>query len=300
MFSVWIKNYWMYLLAFLVFLILSIYSFSSYWAQENRNLEQNLINYEKYCYEGSELLDYPVCDYETISKKPSFFYSLIMTFNSDIFPKGFTLVMLVIIPVCYFLTRYFNSGIIFNELTRKPYSKIKHGLILKSYANIFPFIICMALIFLGTSLFTDLTTILNPDPLFDKEYLSLSSELDNPIFFIVWYFVTNILYALVYINITLFVNRKYHNFFIATIISFVTIVGIELFLELGVDLLFVTTILKLDFGVSFNILNGITFNAAAGLGGVLAFAITMFVLTYLLVYFGYRNKEKIIMDCEEL
>lgn len=218
--------------------------------------------------------------------------------NFYFFPRGLEIVVIVIIPACYITTRYLRNKIIFTTLPREGFKKTKRKIFARAYCSILSIMLPLALSIILCLFFSD---SLKP---FDREFLTgafgwNANTLANPTIFIIIYFFVNLFFCLTYVNISLIISRKYHNFFVAVLLSFITIVGVELFLELIVGTVIFGVIIKTDVGVSFNIINGIVLNDALNIYGIFAFAGIVFALSLCIAKREYYHKEDLIIDCEK-
>ena len=93
--------------------------------------------------------------------------------------------------------------------------------------------------------------------------------------------------------------RKQQNIIKAIILSVLVFVGIEVFLEIVVNGLIFGLVFKSEVGNIFNIMNLLIFNINYGVSKLLIFTISFFLLTFILVLILYKNKEKLIIDCEK-
>ena len=104
-----------------------------------------------------------------------------------------------------------------------------------------------------------------------------------------------------YVNIGLCVARKHHNYFIAIALTLLSIIGIELFLEVGVSVLIFNIILNnhTNVGILFNIINMVAFNDQYGFGTCMIVPSILMIISSIVVFKFYKNKEDLIIDCEK-
>ena len=126
-----------------------------------------------------------------------------------------------------------------------------------------------------------------------------SNIINYPFIFLLLYLINIILYSISFINISLIVARKQHNYIKAIILSYIVYVGIELFFELIVNELILKIVFKAQFGYLFNIMNLFTFNTDYGVFNLLLFSFIFCVFTFIILILKYKNKEKLIIDCEK-
>ena len=81
--------------------------------------------------------------------------------------------------------------------------------------------------------------------------------------------------------------------------SFLTIIGIELFLEIVVSGIVFGNIFNVNYGILFNIINAIPFNDSYGIVWPVVFSLGMNMIIMFIIYLVYRNKEKLIIDVEK-
>ena len=200
------------------------------------------------------------------------------------------------IPTIWYVTRYLISKMVINELTRESYHKILKKLALYAYKSslILPLIIVVGsiLIILYTKDFNFDYAILNSSTGWSQDVMS------RPILFLVLYILNVLFHCVIYINIALIVIRKNHNFFIAAFLSFLTYIGIELFQEVFMENILLYIVFKSNIGVVFNILNIFSFNDSYGLLIIIFSSFIMMLISFLIVCLAYKNKEKIVIDCE--
>lgn len=197
-----------------------------------------------------------VCDTmkETIENKYSALVLYGQTFFNDYFPNSFTLILFTIIPSCYFITKYLKTRVLLNENNRNIYNNNLKKVFKVSYLS--------SLIILITLLFTILFYIF-----YSKRVELLSYELSlvpwehtgNIFMFILIFILNNLFTTLIYVNISLIVSEKFHNYFASLTLIFLSILGIQLFLEIVLNGLISGIMFKSDIGIIFNIINSVPF-----------------------------------------
>jgi hypothetical protein len=210
---------------------------------------------------------------------------------------SFTLFLFVIIPSLFYPCKYLKNKAIINEATRNDYKKLLSNVVKKSYKSlwILPCIILIAIIisFCYTKTFDSSYSILNSSTVWHE------STMSNPVIFILAYLLNIIIHSFLYINIGLCIVRKYHNYFVAVILSFLVYIGIEAFLEIAISGILFNSILKSEFGIVFNIMNMLTFNDTYGIISTIAIPLILMIASFVVVYKLYNNKEKLIIDYEK-
>ncbi len=198
----------------------------------------------------------------------------------------YCIVILSAYPIC----RYLRSGIIKYDIERQNFKDIKKKIILPSlFAGLIPLIMLIFIILIGL-IYTGNFSI--------NAYLGFQAvNINKPILLCISSILIPLALGLYYSNVTLIVSRKKHNFIISSILSFLIIIGIEIFFE---------TIFSSFLGLIFNDSVGIAFNSISyyhyadyyGLFLPTIFSLSLLVVSTIIMIKSYKSKEKIVMDCE--
>jgi len=221
-------------------------------------------------------------------------YFDVMTYVEDFMPlsSNFILIFFVVISSTYYISKYLKNNILSNDLTRQSYKKIKTKLLICSWlpALVIPIISIFKLIvfYVMTKNFDYSASVI----------MWQESSLSNVGLFFISYILISLFDSLIYSNVSLIVIRKKHNFILSSLLSYLVIIGVELFLEIVVNMLICTNIFHSEIGVVFNIINFGCFNDSYGIFIPLVVSIVIFFITLIIVCLIYKNKEKVIIDCE--
>lgn len=221
-------------------------------------------------------------------------YFDVMTYVEDFMPlsSNFILIFFVVISSTYYISKYLKNNILSNDLTRQSYKKIKTKLLICSWlpALVIPIISIFKLIvfYVMTKNFDYSASVI----------MWQESSLSNVGLFFISYILISLFDSLIYSNISFIVIRKKHNFILSSLLSYLVIIGVELFLEIVVNMLICTNIFHSEIGVVFNIINFGCFNDSYGIFIPLVVSIVIFFITLIIVCLIYKNKEKVIIDCE--
>lgn len=198
----------------------------------------------------------------------------------------------VSMPSLYYISKYLKNGIIKNELTRKTFKKCKINLLAISYkgALILPIIaiVMFVLSYANTKTFETFNM---------QDIIWENSTTTNPYLFIIMYLINITIHSILYCNISLCIVRKKHNYYVSSILSYLTFIAIELILELGINTILLGKIFKINLGVILSIFNVLAFNDSYGVLAPLVVPTIMLCISYVLLYFMYKDKEKLIIDC---
>lgn len=296
-----IKENYIFIISFIILLILLCTSIFLI-LKDQRLLDEKVMNIKKNC------LTENFVDEETIkmcnrilteNNKNYDFYSIfseiiVMKFSGWL---SFSISLFVVIPSLLHVCKNFKNRIILNESTRCNYHDYLKRLFKTAYKSIWiiPIIIFVAIIFslIYTGSF-DASYSISKSATFWNE-----STLNNPLLFILLYILNIIVHSILYVNIGLCVARKNHNYFVAIILSFLLFIAIEAFLEIAINGILLFSILNTEIGMIFNIMNMFTFNETYGIITPIIVPFVITVLSFIMIYFMYRDKEKLIIDCEK-
>lgn len=204
--------------------------------------------------------------------------------------------LIVVVPTLYKVCKILRNKSIINTSTRESYkSFLKHF-----FKTAYQYIWILPLLALIMMIPLLITTSLNP------EYSILngtsgwsSSIVYHPALFVVSYLVYLMICSIIFVNISLFVARFQQKFIPCVILSYVVYFAIEIFLETVVGIFFFSKILHSGAGILFNILNIFSFHDSYGIPALLLVNIFLAVLSSVFLYLIYRNKEKLVIQCEK-
>ena len=207
--------------------------------------------------------------------------------------------LIIYIASIYKVINVFKDRVVISLLEREKYTHFIRKLIFKMYRYSWFWGAIILLIF-GVCMINstfDAKTPINSGMIWGE------SLMDNVFMFIFLYLLNIFIFTIFYLNIALIVIRKQHNYFLAVIESFLIVIGIELFLEIVVQSIFFGRILgNYDAGLVFNIMNLFSFNIKEythGLFSLFSFNCMCLLVSYIVIYIAYNNKEKLIVDCEK-
>ena len=296
-----LKNNWL----LLIFIIAGVFLvFYSYVFNENniKNENKNYDDLKQVCLTNELYFNSEVCNevmsgnYQITSQ--NFYVKFNNLTSSELANLNYLVFLVLFVISIYKVNNYFESKVSLLMLKREDYSKFIKTIISKMYRYVWIFPLLMLLI-IGVCCINanfDISIPLATGIDFGETLMK------SPILFILLYILNLLLLSSFFINISLMVVRKQHNYFLAVIESFLVIIGIELFMEEVVYQLFFNLLLKdYDTGLLFNIINPITFRVGecGGVARLLIFSFLCFLISAIGVMFIYHNKEKLVIDCEK-
>lgn len=209
----------------------------------------------------------------------------------------YVLFLFVVMPSLFYVCKYFKNRQLLNESTRDDYKKTIFRVIRKGYKPIF---IIPTVIFIAFIICTFYTKTFDPTySIFHSSTVWGKTTMNSPSLFLILYFLNIVIHSILYINIGLYIARKQHNYFVAVILSFLTFIGIEAFLEIAINGILFFSIFNSEMGIIFNIMNMFTFNDVYGMGSSMIVPFCLMIISCVALYFRYENKEKLIMECEK-
>lgn len=294
-----IKNNWLLIIVFLLFFSVFLFNVDAY-LDNAKMLKTSSLEVSEKCNRkdlDDEMLEYCQEIKNTPTYKIDFYSMFYSTYSQGYNFMIFVVFLLITIPSIAVVCSFLKNNILKNTLTRESYKKVMIKLFSKAYkpALILPILTIIAFIvcFISTGNFDFNNAI-------QGNFVSWNIDsIKNPILFMVVYILRVFIVSLVYINISLLICKKNHNFVVATILSYLCFIGIEIFLEVVCNLLIFTVILKSGFGVVLNILAIFSLFDYYGLMYSILIPFLFLIVTTILVYCNYKNKEKLIIECEK-
>lgn len=304
------KNFKNKNLFFIIVLILSIcFALSSVRvANDVKNNQENLSNsHQKTIEDCNKVVEgepnYEVC--QIILKEDNPYEKL------DIYDLGFEIInnyifygynvlfflFIIIVGSCLYVTKYLRSEILKNTNHRKSYGKIKKELFISSwkYAIIVPvmLLICYIIMYIYTN------TYIISDINMETNNLNEYNFGNNMLLYNLKDLYNALVLGLIYTNVTLLIARKEHNYVLAVIKSFLAIIGIELFLEIVLNGLVLPVVFKFYDGDFLNIIDLTALQLSSGFYPKIIFITVLMIISFVLVFISYKDKESLIIDCEK-
>lgn len=187
----------------------------------------------------------------------------------------------------------FKSKTFLNNYLREPNKKFIWRLFKESYPIIFAISLPMILFFTFLILNTNFTIT---NDLTNYSIWSIST-MKMPVLFLILCIIRLICYLSTYVNITLLVARKNYNYIISIITSYLVFIFTELFIEIILrKLLF--KFIPFRYFKLISLSNVFYFSDEFGIISAIVFPLILFIISSILVYLGYKDKEKVLIDAE--
>lgn len=205
-------------------------------------------------------------------------------------------ILFVIIPALINPIKILKYKLINYYGTRKEYKNFLALLLKESYKYLW-ILPLIALIFMIPVMFYST---------FDLTYQEINgftfwstNLLYHPAIFIFLYLFNMMVYSLFFINLGLIISRKINKYFTSIVVTFLSYIGIQLFFELVINKYILVNIFHTEIGYLFNIMNMFIFSDQFGITPLILFSLVMLVISFVLLYFSYNNKEKLFIDCNK-
>ena len=235
-----------------------------------------------------------------MSKDPLIMYFYLFT-DKNLFYLETLAPLFVFIPCIYDLNRELSSGFIKYKLTRmnyktfliKNYKKALSNIwILPAFFIIMLFLCCLYMNSFSFGSGKDLYGYLSGSP--SVEYIPILGT------FIFVYFLNLILHSILYVNIGLLYCKKYKNYLVNIILSYITFIGLDIVAEIFIGNLLLAAILNIhNITDSLNLFNIWIYDNVVSLPFSIIYSLILAISSLIILIFIYRNKEGVIIESEK-
>lgn len=293
-----LKNYSLHILSAIILITIALFSIMGTIKWDNRRIELDKELYNSHCVNQEEIQE-DTCNKigNRLNQGYSFFPIISQTVSYDFRIHSAVVILFVIVPSGIYISKYMKNRIVLAENNRANYKKSIRRVFIKSYLSALIIPLALLIIFVVCFVHTKGFHF----KIFEEISLTpwQQSSLNYPLLFLGSWIFNTVMIGLIYVNCNLIVFRKFHNYFIATILTFLLIIGIELFFEIVINTLICRLIFNSEIGIIFNILNPLTFLDNFGVLPTLTFTLSVCLVSFIAVILLYRNKENLILDCEK-
>lgn len=127
-----------------------------------------------------------------------------------------------------------------------------------------------------------------------------TSLIEHPLVFMLMYCLNLLIYSFIFINMGLICIRKKPKYILSLILTYIIYVLIQLFFELVINNYIIISIFHSEVGYLFNIMNMFIFSDQFGLFNLFLFSVFILIISFICLYYSYRNKEKLIVEAEKI
>ncbi len=209
--------------------------------------------------------------------------------------------LFVIIPSIYEFHSELSSGFIKNKLTRINYRKylvnnyfksISKFWILPVFAILLSLMCCIYFKNFNFGSGSEFYGYLmgSPDPKYANSILQ----------FIIVYIINLALHSIFYVHLGLLYCKKYSNYLVNIILSFLTYIFIDIVAEIFIGNLLLSKILNIhNMTDSLNLFNVWILHDVVSLPFTVMYSLILVIATFIILYFLYRNEEGVIIETEK-
>ena len=208
---------------------------------------------------------------------------------------AYFLFLIVIIPPMIPICKMLRNRYIMNTNLRESYRSFIKKMLFTAYKYlwILPVLVIILIIplLMNYSLVPEYSVVYN---------MGWSTNLIYyPVLFFILYLLNVVILSMVYVNISLVVARFQHKFIPCMILSYIVFFSFEIFLETVVRVIILQRIFHTELGMIFNIMDIFGFNDLYGIGSLFLVNISFLIISFVFVYLAYKNKEKLVIQCEK-
>lgn len=219
--------------------------------------------------------------------------------NSKLNMLQLILPIIVIIPSLYNFFLLLKSGFFKDILLRKSYNKFMFKEILKSYIS--SFIIPIILIFLFSLVsihFKNFDINYTYNNILGSAMMISEKYLEIPGLFIMCYIFNLWLISIFFINVGLIFINKNKNFILMVLFSFLSIMTFQIIFEVFLGMFLSNLFNNYLFLNLFSIYN-LWVYSNTDLLGVTIYVISLVIISSIMVYLTFKNKEKVVIENEK-
>lgn len=267
-----IKNNKIFLLTLLILIIWALYAIiSTYMAKVNGRL----------AYESNDAI--------------LIFFSINMQYFwvlQILFP------LFVIVPSVWNFNQKMNSGFVKNCLMRQNYKKTMISYYKDALKSVLIFPIFFAFLFILCCILANGIKFGSSIELYERLATTLSDYAGEWQAFTITYFLNIFLYGIFYVNLSLICCRKKANKAISIVLSFITYISLELFINLFCGLFF-SRLLNIHNTINLFSLTGVVMYDDVKLCHTIIYAISLVIISSIILYNTYKNEEKVLIEYEK-
>lgn len=206
--------------------------------------------------------------------------------------------LVIILSAVWNISKEFKNGYVKSYLQRKNYKSYLKHIFKNSYKAALIIPISLIIVFIISYLITgtlDYSYILGTSyTTWDVKYL------DNFNLFYIGYLLNKLFLGIFFVNLGLMFIRKNKSTIIAILEAFITFLAIEIVNEIIITKLLFTKLLHINVGFLFNIFDSYSYYMLPSEVTYLLLSVLYAVISFVIVIIYYKNKEKLIIDCEIL
>lgn len=241
------------------------------------------------CYKEGVICDDPIITYFHLTNNLSLFYFQLLA------------PLFVFIPAIWDFHNELSSGYIKNCLTRMNYKKYikKHYLNALTKSLILPLFVI--LLFLSSCILTNGFSFGSGGELYNT-ILSMPDYkfISNVGLFLLTYIINITLHSILYVNIGLLYCKKYSNILVNIILSYLSFIILAIIMEVFIGNLLLSVALNIkNVTDSLNLFNIWVYSNTISLSFTIIYSFCLVLISTIIVYLIYKNKEGVIIEIEK-
>ena len=284
------KKYKFYLIPYIVLLLILTITFINHNNWYNKHIESinEIINECKSENISIERKEYCKNIIKNTNTNKDYYYTVseLETGLNKVYPFIFVFISF---PVLYYVCNMFKSRVVNYELTRQNYKTFKKKLLMNSYkSSLLMIIVYLAIVITSYIYCNGFIT--------STEYIP--NNVSNSYTFILINLFKILVLSLTYVNISLIVARQNHKLYISLILSLLLFYGIELLSGYFIGTLLLEHLFNLNISNNISIYNLFVTDLTNPLVHII-YPLFMFIVTAFIMNYMYKNKEKLVIDCDK-
>lgn len=209
--------------------------------------------------------------------------------------------LFVIVPGIYQFHKELNTGFIKNCLTRTKYKKYLISHYFNALKKIWILPLFYVLMILFCCIYLKSFNFGSGAEYYGYYTGSPDLKYASCIFsFMLTYFINLILQSILYLNVGLIYCKKYSNFLISLILSYLTFIILDIFLEVFIGNLLFARILNIhNITDSLNLFNFWTYHNVISLQFSIIYSLFLCILSLVMIMLIYKSEEGVIIEIEK-
>lgn len=205
-------------------------------------------------------------------------------------------ILLVLIPSLIEPIYILKNKFLINSNNRIEYKYFLKLLLKRAYKYIWILPLIGVILYVPTMFYSSL----NPEYQVINGFTFWETNLiQKPLIFMILYSLNLLMYSIIFVNIGLISIKKSQKYIASLIYTYIVYILIQLFFELVINNYFLISIFHSEIGYLFNIMNMFIFSDQFGLLYLLLFSFVILVISFICLYFSYKDKEKLVISIEK-
>lgn len=208
--------------------------------------------------------------------------------------------LFIMVPATYHFHRELHTGTIKNYLTRIKYNEYIKNKYREALTNIWLLPIFSFVILITCCLLTKSISFGSGYELYDWISSPDSKYINNLPLFMITYPIVLLIHSILYVNISLIYCKKNSNFLVTIILSYLTFIALDIFMETFIGNFLLARILNIhDITDSLNLFNIWIYDNVISLPFMIIYSCLLVISSLFIVFIKYKDKEGVIIESEK-